>query len=290
MEWNTAFSHRQQGFVNEIIEFGAVKLDDSLRPIGAYQQFVNTRLTRKLTSKVESLTHLTLEELRAGVRFPQALEEFGRFVGKDTVLLTWSTTDIRVLLENCAAFTSWETIPFLERYADLQWYVQEALGLGHRNQMGLGAAAEQLELSVDGMELHRALDDSLLSAEILRRCYRPALLETMIQDAGNPSFYDRLRFKNYYIIDIKSPLIRPDDLRMQCEECGYFARRVGKWKNHNKGFCADFHCRHCGRRFHGRIQFKKRFDDIEIKRTQRPVEPEQAPEPGRDESTETVQP
>lgn len=280
LEWNTAFDHRQKGFVNEIIEFGAVKLDNALRPIGTYQQLVRTRLTRKLTSKVEDLTHLTLQELRHGIRFPQALEEFGRFVGKDTLLMTWSTTDIRVLLENCSAFTQFKTIPFLERYADLQWYVQEALGLGHRNQVGLGAVAEQLGLSCEGIELHRALDDSLLSAEVLRRCYRPELLEGMIQDARDTRFYDRLCFKSYYIIDIKSPLIRPDDLRMPCEECGLFARRVSKWKNHHKGFCADFHCRHCGRRFHGRIQFKKRFDDVEIKRTQRPILEEQsAPAP-----------
>ncbi len=258
---------------------GAVRLDPSLRQVGTFQRLVHTRLTRKLTSKVEELTHLTLDQLRQGVRFPQAMEELGRFAGGDALLLTWSTTDIRVLLDNCTAFTGWETIPWLARYADLQWYVQEALGLDHRNQMGLQAAAQQVGLSSEGMELHRALDDSLLSAEVLRRCYRPGLLESVVQDARSQSFYERLRFKNYYIIDIKSPLIRPDDLRMRCDQCGSFARRVSKWKNHNKGFCADFRCRRCGNRFHGRIQFKKRYDDIEIKRTQRPLSPESKPDP-----------
>lgn len=240
---------------------------------------------------MEDLTHLTFDQLRQGVRFAQAMEEFGRFIGKDSLLLTWSTTDIRVLLDNCIAFTQWETIPWLNRYADLQWYVQEALGMGHRNQIGLGAAAEQLGLSSDGMELHRALDDSLLSAEVLRRCYRAELLESIVQDTRDKTFYERLSFKNYYIIDIKSPFIHPDDLRMRCDECGYFARRTTKWKNHNKGFCADFRCRHCGNRFHGRIQFKKRYDDIEIKRTQRPLAPEStdADRPSADSRTLAMQ-
>lgn len=212
---------------------------------------------------------MTLDQLRQGVRFPQAMNELGCFAGGDALLLTWSTTDIRVLLDNCTAFTEYETIPWLRRYADLQWYVQEALGLGHQNQMGLQTAAQKVGLSSEGMELHRALDDSLLSAEVLRRCYRAGLLESIIQDAQSQAFYERLRFKNYYIVDIKSPLIRPDDLRMRCDQCGSFARRTSKWKMHNKGFCANFRCRRCGNRFHGRIQFKKRYDDIEIKRTQR---------------------
>lgn len=273
MEWNTAYSCKKQGFVNEIIEFGAVRLNETLAETGSFQQFVRTRLSRKLNSKVVDLTHLTTDELKTGVRFGEALEELGRFMGKDTLLLTWSTTDLRVLLENCSVFTKQDTLPFLERYVDLQWYAQDVLGLGHRQQVGLGAAAEAAGLSCDGLDLHRALDDSRLSADIFRRCYRAETLEPVIANAQDPTFYERLHFKNYYIVDLKSPEIRPDDLRMRCEQCGYFARRTSKWKNHNKGFCADFQCRHCGYRFRGRIQVKKKFDDVEIRRSQRALEP-----------------
>ena len=31
LEWNTAFDKRRKEFVNEIIEFGAVKLDEQLK-------------------------------------------------------------------------------------------------------------------------------------------------------------------------------------------------------------------------------------------------------------------
>ena len=278
LEWNTAYSHRKQGFVNEIIEFGAVKLDDRLRQIDTFQQLVNTRLTRRLTGKVKDLTHLTLDQLREGIRFPEAMEAFGRFVGPDSLLLTWSTTDIRVMLDNCELFTEWQTIPGLTRYADLQWYVQEQLGLGHSSQMGLEAAAEQVDLSLEGVDRHRALDDSLVSAEILRRCYDPDRLQAMALDATLPSFYDRLTFKTCYIVNIKDPLIQPDDLRLKCDVCDAFARRTTKWKVHNHSFCADFHCRRCGRRFHGRVQFKKRYDELEIRTYRHPIEPDPAEE------------
>ena len=45
LEWNTAYYPKQSRFINEIIEFGAVKLDENLEVVDDFQMFVRSRLT-----------------------------------------------------------------------------------------------------------------------------------------------------------------------------------------------------------------------------------------------------
>ena len=40
MEWNNAYSKKLGAFVNEIIEIGAVKLDDSLRVLDTFSVII----------------------------------------------------------------------------------------------------------------------------------------------------------------------------------------------------------------------------------------------------------
>ena len=70
--------------------------------------------------------------------------------------MTWGTSDILTLIENCRYFSGDEHVPFLSRYCDLQVFAQDRMGLGRREQVGLSKAAELLGLDVSGMEHHRA--------------------------------------------------------------------------------------------------------------------------------------
>ena len=56
LEWNTAFDKRRKEFVNEIIEFGAVKLDEHLEEVDTFSSFVKPVIEKKLTSRVRKLT------------------------------------------------------------------------------------------------------------------------------------------------------------------------------------------------------------------------------------------
>jgi transcription elongation factor Elf1 len=71
-------------------------------------------------------------------------------------------------------------------------------------------------------------------------------------------------FKNYYITDLKNPEVDRKLLRFRCDVCGKPAKRVKKWKLHNRSFTAEFCCKSCGRRFTGRISFKKKYDGIKV--------------------------
>ena len=48
LEWNTALDKVSGKYVNEIIEVGAVKLNDKLKEVSKFSAFVSSRLTSKL--------------------------------------------------------------------------------------------------------------------------------------------------------------------------------------------------------------------------------------------------
>lgn len=266
LEWNGAFSKKAHGYFNEIIEIGAVKLNERMEQLDTFHSVIRPVVSRKLSSIVTDLTSITDDELEVGVTFPGAVSSLRKWVGKEeAVLLTWSTTDLSVLLENCRYFLGSDRIPFMSSYVDAQAYCQKQLGVENGQQLGLERAGELLQLEENALDHHRALDDSLLTAAVLRRLYDPAAFLPLIREADD-SFYDRLNFKNTYIRDINSPLISRNDLRFQCEHCGHGMRRKGEWRFRNRSFFAEFFCRGCGKSYMARVQCKLKYEGLEVKR------------------------
>ena len=59
LEWNGAYSRRLHGFINEIIEFGAVKLDAQLNITDRFSCFVKPQVTKKISTIIPDLTNIT---------------------------------------------------------------------------------------------------------------------------------------------------------------------------------------------------------------------------------------
>ena len=47
LEWNASYSTRLHGFVNEIIEFGAVKLDESYQIVDTFSVMVKPKIGKR---------------------------------------------------------------------------------------------------------------------------------------------------------------------------------------------------------------------------------------------------
>lgn len=262
LEWNNVYSIKRGGFMNEVIEIGAVRLDEQLCEIDAFSHLIKSQIGKRLRGHVRELTHLTNEDLQSGEPFTQTMAQFRKWVGNGPVtVLTWGDTDIRVLIENFKLLNGLETLPFLTYYADLQKIVQAALQLSTAH--------------------HRALDDSILSAECLRRVFSPALVEQFTLPCGD-EFYERLRFKAYVISDIHSPKVDPEQLRCFCDQCGREAQQKSEWVFTCRAFRAKFFCPHCERLLRHTVRFKQYYDRLDVHRKTVYIEPpkkdeEQAP-------------
>ncbi len=282
LEWNGAYSRKLKGFINEIIEFGAVRVDAQLNILDTFEALIRPQVGKKISGKVKSLTSITNEDLEGGLQFMQAVSRFCAW-GRDAVVMTWGTSDILALIENCRYFCGSDRIPFLGRYADLQAYCEAMLSYDRTKQMGLSTAAGLLSIDEGGFDHHRALGDSLLALRCFQKLYSPESLEPFLQDAERDEFYNRMEFKTIPICDINHPLVQPGDLSFNCGICGRRARRTGKWQLRNKSFRAVFQCRRCGNKFYGRVQLKLKYEGLIVKKTVLPyVEPKQPEKSGSD--------
>ncbi len=273
LEWNSAYSKSAQRFVNEIIEFGAVKLDGDFQPTDEFSMLITPKIGKKLSGRVKELTHLTNEDLADGADFLSVAKAFTEFVG-DSVLMTWGTSDVHALIDNYLYYTGSRRVPFITRYCDLQEYCERAIGkFDEGNQIGLGRFAELIGIEYSEEEQHRAAADAFLSLKCLKKVMNGYPLENCILKADCEDFYNRMLFKNHFITDLSSPEIDRTQMKFLCEQCGKQAKRVKRWKIRNKSFNADFYCKSCDVKFTGRISFKKRYDGVKVnKRVVRPIE------------------
>lgn len=277
LEWNGTYSKKAKKFVNEIIEFGAVKTDEQLNILDRFSMLVTPQIGKKLNNRVAQLTHITNEELiDSNKTFTHVLSKFKKFLG-DNVLLTWGTSDILTLLENHKYYLPEQKLPFLSRYCNLQAYCESMLNHNDKShQLGLSTCAQMLDISCDGLELHRALDDAELSLKCFKKLYiRDRLFEHI--EIANDEFYRKITFKNTVIYDLKNPLIDKNEFYILCDNCHKKARRKSKWVLKNRSFRAQFRCSKCKHDFEGRITFRLKYDGVTVDR--RNVEKKVEPKP-----------
>ncbi len=285
LEWDGVFAKKHQRFVNQILQIGAVKLDESLNIIDTFEVTVCSSLSKKVSGRFQKLTGITSEMMLAGIPFEDAVKNYNEWVGTDTVTLTWSTSDLFTIFDNEKFLL--EGIRFnIEKYMDLQKFIQNEMRLAGeecKNQISLSDAAEYFKISTESFDLHTAKDDSLLSVALLQKTYYKERFETFIRDTRDPDFYKRLFYKPQYINDLSDPQIDKKQLKVMCSICGMELKRTGKWRYRNRWFVAPFFCKNCNKEFSGRISFKKNFDNIVVRK--RVVEP-----PERKEKSNEMQP
>ncbi|MBQ9860279.1 MAG: exonuclease domain-containing protein [Clostridia bacterium] len=266
LEWNGSYSKKAHGYFNEIIEVGAVKVSEDMRILDKFQCAIRPVVSKKLSDIVTDLTNITAEDLEDGTTFTGMVKRFTRWVGKEpTAILTWSTTDLLVLMENCRYFYGRQEIPTLQYYMDFQAYAQRRMEVDSSQQLGLARAGEMLGIPEDNMSLHRALDDSLLTAAVLQKVYDKDSFLQEIQTVDE-EFYKRITFKTVIIKDLDDPLVKRSELCFNCPECGQNMKRKGSWRFRSRAFCAEFSCRRCDKRYNARAQFRQKYEGVEIRK------------------------
>lgn len=268
MEWDNAYCPKVKGFINQILQIGAVKIDENMRITDTFDVTVKSEFAKKVSKRCTELTGITTEKMLAGVPLAAAINRYNEWAGSDTVTLTWSNSDLYTVLQNEKLLPDGVRM-HIEKYMDLQKYIQNEMrlcGMEVSGQVSLANAAEMLGVTTEGIELHNAKDDSLLSAALLKKHYCPERMKQYIKDTSQKDFYERLRFKPYYISDISNRLIDNKQLRFFCDVCGGAAKRKSRWRFNNRWFTAEFCCGECKRRFVGRISFRKTYDDVIVKK------------------------
>lgn len=275
LEFNGTYSKNRHRFFNEIIEFGAVKCDEQLNIIETFSELIKPQISKKLNSHVSALTHITIDELKKSDNtFSHVMSKFRKFLG-DGVLMTWSNSDVLVLIENYKYFYGNDKLPFLKYYVNLQKYCQRAIGYSDKaHQLGLSTCAEMLGITFEDDDLHRAYNDAELTAACFKAVYDEELLQQYLYTCDD-DFYRRINFKNYNICDLKDANVDRREMYFNCENCGKRAMRRSKWQLKNRSFRANFRCLRCRKDFEGRITFKQCYDHVSISKKTAEIVPKE---------------
>ena len=67
LEWDSAYFVKEHRFINQIIQIGAVKLDDNLEIVDSFQKIVKSSISKRLTTRFVELTGITKEMMQKGL-------------------------------------------------------------------------------------------------------------------------------------------------------------------------------------------------------------------------------
>ena len=268
MEWDSVYHKFYKRFVNQILQIGAVKLDENFNIVDIFDVTVKSSICKRVSKRFVELTGITKEMMLEGITLTDAVKQYNEWLGEDTVTITWSNSDLYTIAENEKYLL--KNLKFkIDKYLDLQKFIQGELRLlGHeiKSQISLSYAAELLGITTEGYDLHTAKDDSLLCAALLKKHYNGSAFEGLIKDTTDPEFYNQLYYKPYYISRINDELVDKSTQIFYCEKCESKMRRLTKWRYHNNWFNANFICDDCCKKYVCRVSYKKTYDNLIVKR------------------------
>ena len=165
---------------NELIEIGAVKMDDDFNEVDRYQSYVMPDYG-KMDSHIIKLTGITDEKLEGAPRFKDAMQDFEKWIGGGAVTFySWSMADIRQF-QTESAFKEYqsETLRKMEKnWIDFQEEYSRLLGIDKR--IKLKQAVSSADYDFKGAQ-HTALADAVNTAEILKLSKNPQEFERVMK-------------------------------------------------------------------------------------------------------------
>ena len=186
LEWNQAMSSKSSVYNHlpihlrgEIIQIGAVKLNDDFTPGEEFQCDVKPVWFRKMHYKVKKLTGFDNDRLSHGLPFTEAIEQFTQWCGPDCTFMTWGYDDRGIMEQNLIIHDL--DIDWLGDWINLQLIYNKQTD-GDRNQKSLETAMEHF-----GIEQTRVAHDALGDA------YNTALVCSRLDMAAGLSGYEEIR-------------------------------------------------------------------------------------------------
>ena len=103
LEWNQCPYGKDQENERipfEILEIGAVKLNENREMTDQYHVLIQPRVYRKLHHRTKEIIRLDMKELEQGVPFYKAVRQFLSWCGQDCRFCTWGNSDLTELQRN----------------------------------------------------------------------------------------------------------------------------------------------------------------------------------------------
>ena len=166
LEWNQGAAEKtEETLPFEIIEIGAIKLNDRREKIDEFNELIKPQVYHEMNHVTRKLIHLQMEQLEDGKTFPEVMQAFRDWWGDDYIFCTWGSMDLIELQRNIRYYQM-EPIsdrPF--RFLDIQKLFSIAYE-DRKSRKSLEYAIDFLKIEKD-IPFHRALSDAYYTAKVL---------------------------------------------------------------------------------------------------------------------------
>ena len=103
LEWNQSNTGLEEEVARlpfEIIEIGAIKLNDTCVMISEFNEIVKPKVYQEMHHITSKLIHLQMQELERGEDFETVAERFLSWCDEDYIFCTWGALDLLELQRN----------------------------------------------------------------------------------------------------------------------------------------------------------------------------------------------
>lgn len=168
LEWNQSTDNKssEPKLPFEIVEIGAIKLNDSFEYIDSFHTIIKPSVYLKMNSYIEQVTHVTMSDLESGVCFKDAACSFLDWCGTDYRFCTWGAMDLTEFQRNLSYFKIDRTLKFPLLYYDIQKIYSICYSDG-KNRISLENAVDALSIE-KGIPFHRADADTYYTVLLMR--------------------------------------------------------------------------------------------------------------------------
>lgn len=170
LEWNQSpfgKRHTNARLPFEIIEIGAVKLNEDMEIVDKFQTLIKPKVYNWIHDSIHEVIHVDYKDLESGIPFTRAAEEFLNWCGDEWMFFTWGNQDVMELQRNMKYYEMLSLLPGPVTYYD----VQKLFSIRYEDRR----TRRSLEFAIDylGIEknqgFHRALADAYYTAQVLRK-------------------------------------------------------------------------------------------------------------------------
>jgi inhibitor of KinA sporulation pathway (predicted exonuclease) len=252
LEWNQPFSNKTAiksplFLRGEIVQIGAVKLDDGFNVVDTFKILIRPQYYTKMHFAVAKLTNIKSKDLMDGADFITAMVRFTRWCGREYVFLTWGYDDIPMLKDNMKLHgMDPDSIP---HFYNVQTIFDNQILKEHR-QCSLSSALESFGETIENA--HDALADAYGTAVVCKHLNMSEGIEKYSDNELNPNKYEKFPS----IIDARK---NADITSVTCPSCSERIKCcdwvVIKTDNQlSKAYCE------CGKTYLVRFRFRKNSD------------------------------
>lgn len=244
LEWNQGPKNSKntiQGMPFEIIEIGAIKLNENKEIIDTFSETIKPVVYKEMHHIIKEITSLTSKDFRTSRSFDQVFNDFSKWCTDDCVFCTWGSTDLTELQRNM----NYHNIP-LFKYPVFYYDIQKIFSIVFEDRK----TKRSLEYAIDffqiekNMNFHRALSDAYYTSKIMKFITDPDhIIDNFSVDTYqvpktiNDEIYINFPSYSKYIsrlFDSKTDaLADPKVSATICCKCGKKARKKIKWFSSN---------------------------------------------------------